>query len=177
MKASQKPRFSQGLIFAPQQPPTWSVRILAIVALAIMSLGLVVYEFVTHSGIANIALRAASRLGLAHQGIEGNTTIRYWAINCPATTGDIGTSLNVTSANGRTVQYPLNWSFRPGCVHTSTFHIELHRGRYTVTLSTPMSCHKPQDGTFGGVTCDLAFDTIVAPGVYSPVYLYVTGGL
>jgi hypothetical protein len=153
------------------------MRVFAIVALAIISLGLVAYPFATHSGIANIVLRAASRLGLAHQGIEGNTTIWFWAINCPATTGDIGTGLNVTSAIGRTVQYPLNWSFRPGCVHTTTFHIELHPGRYTVTLSTPIRCHEPQDGTFGGIACDLPFETVVAPGVYSSVYLYVTGGL
>ena len=153
------------------------MRILAIVALAIIVLGVVGYAFATHGGIANVVLRAASRLGLAHQGIQGNATIWYWAVNCPATTGDIGISLNVTSANGRTVQYPLNWSFHPGCVHTATFHIELHPGRYTVTLSTPMSCHKPQDGTFGGITCDLPFETVVAPGVYSPVYLYVTGGV
>jgi len=153
------------------------MRVFAIVALAIISLGLVGYAFAAHGGIASIVLRAASRLGLAHQGIEGNATIWYWAINCPATTGDIGTSLNVTSANGRTVQYQLNWGFRPGCVHTTTFHIELDPGRYTVTLSTPISCDKPRDGTFGGITCDLPFDTVVAPGVYSPVYLYVTGGL
>ena len=153
------------------------MRILAIVALAIIVLGVVGYAFATHGGIANVVLRAASRLGLAHQGIQGNATIWYWAVNCPATTGDIGISLNVTSANGRTVQYPLNWSFHPGCVHTATFHIELHPGRYTVTLSTPMSCHKPQDGTFGGITCDLPLETVVAPGVYSPAYVYVTGGL
>jgi len=153
------------------------MRIFAIVALAIIALGLVSFAFATQGGIASVVLRAASRLGLAHQGIEGNATIWYWAINCPATTGDIGISLNVTSANGRTVQYPLNWSFRPGCVHTATFHIELHPGRYTVTLSTPMSCHKPQDGTFGGITCDLPSETVIAPGVYSPAYLYVTGGV
>ncbi len=117
------------------------MRILAIVALAIIALGVVGYAFATHGGIANVLLRAASRLGLSHQGIQGNATIWYWAVNCPATTGDIGISLNVTSANGRTVQYPLNWSF------------------------------------FGGITCDLPFETVVAPGVYSPVYLYVTGGV
>jgi hypothetical protein len=153
------------------------MRILAIVALAIIALGMVGYAFATPGGIANVVLRAASQLGLAHQGIQGNATIWYWAVNCPATTGDIGIALNVTSAYGRTVQYPLNWSFRSGCVHTATFRIELHPGRYTVTLSTPMSCHKPQDGTFGGITCDLPFDTVVAPGVHSPVYLYVTGGV
>jgi len=153
------------------------MRILAIVVLAIIALGLVGYAFATHGDIANVGLRAASLLGLAHQGLEGNARIWYWGVNCPATTGDIGISINVTSAYGRTVQYPLDWSFRPGCVHTTTFHIELHPGRYTVTLSTPISCHKPQDGTFGGITCDLPFDTLVAPGVYSPVYLYVTGGL
>jgi hypothetical protein len=155
----------------------WSMRILAIVALAIVALGLVGYAFATHGGIANVVLGAASRLGLAHQGMEGNATIWYWAVNCPATTGDVGISLNVTSASGRTVQYPLNWIFRPGCMRTATFHIELHTGRYTVTLSTPISCHKPQDGTFGGITCNLPFDTFVAPGVYSPVYLYATGGI
>ena len=103
------------------------MRILAIVALAIIAFGVVGYAFATHGDMANVLLRAAFRLGLAHQGIEGNATIWYWAVNCPATTGDIGISLNVTSANGRTVQYPLNWNFRPGCVHTATFHIELHR--------------------------------------------------
>jgi hypothetical protein len=153
------------------------MRILAIVALAIIALGLVGYAFATHGGIASVVLGAASRLGLAHQGIEGNATIWYWAVSCPDTTGGVGISLNVTSASGRTVQYPLSWSFRPGCVHTTTFHIELHPGRYTVTLSTLMSCHKPQDGTLGGITCDLPFDAVVAPGVYSPVYIYVTGGL
>jgi hypothetical protein len=153
------------------------MRILAFVALAIIAVGLVGYAFVTQNGIAYVALRAASRLGLTHQGIEGNATIWYWAINCPATTGDIGINLNVTSASGRTVQYPLNWNFRPGCMHATTFHIELHPGRYTVTLSTPMSCYKPQPGSGGGIRCDLPFDTVVPLGVYSPVNLYVTGGL
>jgi len=55
------------------------MRILAIVALAIIAFGVVGYAFATHGDMANVLLRAAFRLGLAHQGIEGNATIWYWA--------------------------------------------------------------------------------------------------
>jgi hypothetical protein len=153
------------------------MRILAIVALAIIGLGLVGYAFATDGGIANIVLRARSLLGLAHQGIEGNATIWYWGVNCLITGGETGMNLNVTSIYGGTVQYPLSWSLRPGCMYVATFHIELHPGRYAITFSTPVSCTKQPKGTFGGISCDLPFDTFVAPGVYSPTVLYVTGGL
>ncbi len=153
------------------------MRILAIVVLAIIGLGLVGYAFSAQGGIAKVVLGAASLLGLAHQGIEGNATIWFWGTNCPATTVDIRPSLNVTSAYGSTVQYPLSWNYRPDCMHTATFHIQLLPGRYTVTFSTPISCIKQPKGHFGGISCDLPFDTFVAPGVYSPTYLYVIGGL
>jgi len=55
------------------------MRILAIVALAIIAFGVVGYAFATHGDMANVLLRAAFRLGLAHQGIEGNATIWYWS--------------------------------------------------------------------------------------------------
>jgi len=153
------------------------MRVLAIVVLAIIGLGLVGYALATQGGIANIVLRAESLVGLAHQGIEGNATIWDWGVNCLVTGGEIGMSLNVTSIYGRTVQFPLSWSLHPDCKYVATFHIELIPGRYTVALSTPMTCHKPQTGIGGGFSCDLPFDTFVPPGVYSPTYLYVIGGL
>jgi len=153
------------------------MRILAIVVLAIIVLGLVGYAFSAQGSIAKVVLGAASLLGLARQGIEGNATIWFWGTSCYATTADVGPSLNVTSAYGSTVQYPLNWNYRPDCMHTATFHIELPPGRYAVTFSTPISCIKQPKGTFGGISCDLPFDTFVAPGVYSPTDLYVVGGL
>ena len=153
------------------------MRVLAIVVLAIMGLGLVGYALATQIGIANVVLRAGSLLGPAHQGIEGNATIWFWGVNCLVTGGETGMGLNVTSIFGRTVQYPLSWSLRPGCMYVATFHIELHPGRYALTFSTPISCTKQPKGTFGGISCDLPFDTFVAPGVYSPTDLYVVGGL
>jgi hypothetical protein len=154
------------------------MRILAIVVLAIIFLGLVGYAFSAQGSIAKVVLGAASLLGLAHQGIEGNATIWFWGTSyCYAATADVGPSLNVTSAYGSTVQYPLNWNYRPDCKNTASFHIDLYPGRYTLTLSTPMSCQKPEPGAYGGITCDLPFGTVVVPGVYSPTYLYVIGGL
>jgi hypothetical protein len=154
------------------------MRILAIVFLAITVLGLVGYAFSTQGSIAKVVLGAASLLGLAHQGIEGNATIWFWGTNyCYSTTADVGPSLNVTSAYGSTVQYPLNWNYRPDCMNTATFHIELHPGKYTVTFSTPISCIQQPKGSFGGISCDLPFDTFVPPGVYSQTDLYVIGGL
>jgi hypothetical protein len=154
--------------------------VLAIIVVAVIGVGLWGLAYRSNTETPSSLPGSISRHGVAAlppQGIEGNATINYWAIICPSTVGDIGMNLNVTSTDGSILEFPLSWSFIPGCEHAASFHVQLPPGKYSVTLSTQLGCYKPELGRMGGFTCDLPYEVEVEPGRYSMVNLYVYGGL